>query len=51
MIPGSLNPQDAELLVQRDDYKVTHSLIKGQLYIIGQVPSNHTFCEEDMYRL
>ena len=50
MIPSWLNPQDAELLVQRDDYKVTHSLFKGQLCITGQVPSNDAFYEEDRER-
>ena len=39
MTPGWLNPQEAELLVQRDDYIVTHSLFKGQLCITGQVPA------------
>ena len=39
MTPGWLNPQEAELLVQRDDYIVTHSLFKGQLCVTGQVPA------------
>ena len=50
MIPGWLNPQDTELLVQREDYTVTHSLFKGQPCITGQVPSNDTFYEEDRER-